>query len=272
MNELRIKEEINIMLTLEGRTCVFAGATGGDGIMSARELCKYGMNVIMLTHQMAQAQALMNEINEMNYKGKCLIVQDGKCQTPPKSDEEIFKDIYNTFGSIDVIICNTGDDGVEDSIDSVDTQTLLKSIDHLVGGSYTLLKSGLPYLRKSRAARVIFMTTVEGVKGGILESFSNAVAKGAVASLTKNCAARLAGEGINVNCIVKGPIERIKPEGIRDKDLPPIKDTTKFLTNVPAGRMGTAEDLAQAICYLASEEIGFTTGTFLDLSGGMNLL
>lgn len=259
-------------MTLEGRNCVFAGATGGDGVAAAKMLCQNGMNVIMMTHQMEQARALMDEINQMNWKGRCTAVLDGECQNPPKTDEEIFKEIYNEFGSIDVIISNTGDDGAEDSIDSVDTGTLLKSIDHLVGGSYKLLKNGLPYLRKSKAARVIFMTSVEGVKGGMMESFSNAVGKGAVLSLTKNCAARLAAENICVNCIAKGPVERIKPPSAGNTELPPRKDTRKFLAHVPAGRMGTAEDLAQAICYLASEEVAYTTGTVLDLSGGMNLV
>ncbi len=260
------------MYTLEGRTCVFAGATGGDGVEAAKALCRGGMNVVMMTHQLQQAEKVMDEINHENYKGKAYVVLDGLCQQPPKTDEEVFDEIYEKFGSIDVIICNTGDDGFEDSIDLVDTKMLLHSIDHLVGGSFSMLKNALPYLRKSKAARVIFMTTVEGVKGGILESFTNAVAKGAVLSLTKNCAARLAKENINVNCIAKGAIERLKACGIRGEEQLQKKDTRSFMSAIPIGRMGTAEDLAQAVCYLASEEISFTTGTVLDLSGGMNLM
>lgn len=105
-----------------------------------------------------------------------------------------------------------------------------------------------------------------------MESFSNAVAKGAVLSLTKNCAARLAVEHITVNCIAKGPIERIKPQQERVREMPPPKDTTEMVSSVPAGRKGTALELAQAICYLASEEAAYTTGTVLDVSGGMNVM
>ena len=258
-------------MMLEGRMCVFAGATGGDGVVAVIELCRGGMNVVMMTHQMGQAETLMNKINGMQLKGKCFVVQDGECQTPVKTDEIVYREIYERFGSIDVVISNTGDDGFEDSIDMVDTKNLLRGVDHLLGGSYTMLKNALPYLRKSKAARVIFMTTVEGVKGGVNESFVNAVAKGAVLSLTKNCAARLAVDNINVNCIAKGPIERLKPLLERDKSLPPVKDTTTFLDDVPMGRMGTPEDIAHAICYLASEESSYITGTVLDVSGGMNV-
>ena len=258
------------MQTLSGRTCIFAGASGGDGVEAVHALCKGGMNVIMMTHQPAQAQKLLDEIAQAGYPGKCVAVQDGSAQEPPVPDEEVFRQAAEIFGSIDVVISNTGGDGFEDSIDSVSQNQLLHEVGHLLGGSYNMLKCALPYLRKSAAPRVIFMTTVEGVRGGKLESFTNAVAKSAVLGLAKNCAARLAPEKINVNCISKGAIQRIphpqRPGG------PVDKDTSSFLPFIPQGRMGTAKDLAEAICFLASEESAYVTGTVLDLSGGLNLV
>lgn len=259
-------------MKLEGRTCVFAGASGGDGVAAVKALCANGMNVVMMTHQPAQAQRLIEEIAESGSAGTCVAVMDGNCQNPPKTDAEVYQEIFERFGSIDVVISNTGGDGMEDSIDTVDAENLLKDVNHLLGGSYGMLKAALPYLRKSKAPRVIFMTTVEGMRGGRLESFVNAVAKGAVWSLMKNCAARLMPEGITVNCISKGAIERLKPQGMDRPDQPAFKDTSVMLPHIPAGRMGTPEDLAQAICYLASEETSYLTGTTLDISGGLSLV
>ncbi|MBD5475023.1 MAG: SDR family oxidoreductase [Lachnospiraceae bacterium] len=258
------------MQTLEQRTCVFAGASGGDGVAAVKALCKGGMNVVMMTHQPAQAQELIKEMEKLEYPGKCEAMQDGKCQNPPISDAEVYRQIFEKYGSIDVVICNTGGDGFEDSIDSVDTELMMKEVGHLLGGSYSMLKCALPYLRQSRAPRVIFMTTVEGVRGGRLESFTNAVAKGAVAALGKNCAARLASEGITVNCIEKGAIERLPHNGADHG--PKFKDISGMLPLIPAGRMGTPEDLAQAICFLASEESSYVSGTVLDVSGGLSLV
>ena len=258
------------MQTLKGRTCIFAGASGGDGVAAVKALCAGGMNVAMMTHQPAQAQRLLDEIAAMNLPGQCVAVQDGSAQTPPIPDEQVFAQVAEKFGSIDVVICNTGGDGFEDSIDTVDSKQLLREIEHLMGGSYNMLKNALPWLRQSKAPRVIFMTTVEGARGGRLESFANAVAKGAVLSLMKNCAARLAPEKINVNCIQKGAIERLPhpphPGGPVDKDM------SALLPYIPQGRMGTPGDLAGAICYLASEESSYVTGTVLDLSGGLSLV
>lgn len=258
------------MQTLKNRTCIFAGASGGDGVDAVKALCAGGMNVVMMTHQPAQAQRLLDEIAEMHLPGKCVAVQDGSAQTPPIEDEEVFRQVAEQFGSIDVVISNTGGDGFEDSIDTVDKEQLLRDVNHLLGGSYGMLKCALPYLRKSAAPRVIFMTTVEGARGGKLESFVNAVAKGAVLSLTKNCAARLANERINVNCIQKGAITRLQPPP--HPGAPVFKDMTALLPFIPQGRMGTPQDLAEAICFLASEESAYITGTVLDLSGGLSLV
>lgn len=224
----------------------------------------------MMTHQPAQAQRLLDEIAGEGYPGICTAVQDGSVQSPPIADEEVFRRIHEQFGSIDVVISNTGGDSLEDSIDTVSREDLLRDVDHLLGGSYGMIKCALPYLRKSSAPRVILMTTVEGARGGRLESFTNAVAKGAVLALARNCAARLAPERINVNCIAKGAVERLAPP--KEPGMPQFKDMTALLPHIPQGRMGTPEDLAGAICFLASEESAYVMGTVLDLNGGMSLV
>lgn len=251
------------MQTLKGRTCVFAGATAGDGPETVKALCEGGMNVAVLTHRPQAAERLLKEIAAGDYEGECFVASgDGGKE---KTREESYKEIFEHFGSIDVIISNTGGDGKADSIETLETAALSRYMDHLVCGSFEMLKAGLPYLRKSLAPRVIFMTTVEGCAGGTYESMANAVAKGAVKALTLNAAARLAEEGITVNCISKGSIPRMEPipEG--------GADSSKRLPVIPMGRLGTQADLAGAICFLASEESGYITGQVLEVNGGLNL-
>lgn len=251
------------MQTLKGRTCVFAGATAGDGPKTVKALCAGGMNVAILSHQAQAAERLLKELEKSGYEGKCFVyASDGG---PERPREESYREIYERFGSIDVILCNTGGDGREDSIETLDPAVLSHSMSHLVCGSFEMLRAGLPYLKKSRAPRVIFMTTVEGCMGGTWESLSNAVAKGAVRALTLNAAARLAGAGITVNCVAKGSIPRMEPQPDGGVDL------SGRLPVIPMGRLGTQEDLAGAVCFLASEESGYITGQILELSGGLNL-
>jgi 3-oxoacyl-[acyl-carrier protein] reductase len=252
------------MQTLSGRTCVFAGATGGDGVDTVRELCKGGMNVIMMTHNEAHAIALKKEIEEAGYPGKCdYLTGDGEIL--PNGRNSLYQSIVDKYGSVDVVISNTGADGELKAIEDVTGDDLMKSITHLTKGSFNMLKTALPFLKESKAPRVIFMTTVEGITGGTYESFTNAVAKGAVASLTVNCASRLAQYGITVNAVAKGAIPRIDPphEGAPNPaDRLPI---------IPLGRLGTPVDLAQAICFIASEESSYITGELLNVSGGLRM-
>ena len=252
------------MQTLTGRTCIIAGGSGGDGVDTVKALCAGGMNVVMLTHQIAQAQELLDAAASAGYPGECIAMEG--VNGPAEQDPEVMRAIADRFGSIDVVVANTGTDGVRDDIETLDVEQLMRSIGHLAGGGFSMMQTALPYLKKSRAPRVIFMTTVEGIGGGTHESFANAVAKGAVQSLCVNAAARLARYGITVNCIAKGAIPRtvgyIEPDAPRPEEL---------LERIPLGRIGSPEDLAQAVCWLASEESAFVTGQTLYVAGGLQL-
>ncbi len=252
------------MQTLTGRTCLIAGGSGGDGVDIVKALVKGGMNVVMMTHQASQARDLVDEIAAGGYQGKCIAVE-GK-GGPAEKDPEIMAALEKEWGSIDVIIANTGADGKRDDIETLPVEELVKSMEHLAGGSFSMMQTALPFLKKSKAPRVIFMTTVEGINGGTHESFANAVAKGAVRSLIVNSAARLAKYGITVNGISKGAIPRTV--GHIDPDSPKPEE---ILDKIPLGRIGSPKDLAEVVCFLASEESSFVTGEIINAAGGLQL-
>lgn len=250
------------MQTLSGRTCVIAGGSAGDGIDTVRELCRAGMNVVVMTHQAERARALVEEINGLGFAGVCEAVGATE-HGPAEEDAEIYRYIEEKYGSVDVVISNTGDTGPAKEMEKLQREELLKEVDHLVSGAFQMAMAALPFLRRSKAPRIILMSSVEGVRGGRTGSFANAVAKGAVHAMALNMAARLAQERITVNCIAKGAIPRA--EGIRPGNV----DPEAFLPHIPMGRLGSAGDLAQLICYLASEEAGYVTGQTVCVSGGL---
>ncbi len=250
------------MQTLSGRTCVFSGATGGDGIETVKALCAGGMNVVMMTHNIPAAEKLMAEVAASGAPGKCVYFAGGKREDgPAEENPALYQQIEEQFGSVDVIISNTGGPGREVDMEDVTGEELSRELNHLCVGAFKTVLAALPFLRRSAAPRIILMSSVEGEIGGTEESFPVAVAKGAVLSLTKNIAARVAKDGITVNCIGKGCITRL---GARPDD----KDLNTLLPLIPMGRLGTAQDLANIICFLASEESGYMTGQCLTLSGG----
>ncbi len=252
------------MQTLINRVCVMSGATAGDGVAVVKALCRGGMTVVMMTHSPERAASLVEEINALGYPGRCLAMA-GEGERPAEEDPAVYRRVQEMFGSVDVVISNTGGFGREAAIEDTTDEEFAFELDHLVGGSFRTLKAALPALRQSRAPRVIFMSTVEGTNGGVHQSFCNSVAKGGVRALTVNAAARLAAEGITVNCVAKGGIPRI--DGMRPGDA----DPAAFLSRTPMGRLGTPEDLGESICFLASEESAYITGQTIALDGGYSL-
>ena len=253
------------MQTLKGRTAVFAGATAGDGRDTVKALCAGGMNVVMMTHNRRAAEELIEEVQSMDAPGACVFCAGGEGEGPAEENSAVYQELLERFGSIDVVIANTGADGHRDDIETLPPEELQRSLNHLVLGAFKMLQTALPYLKQSRAPRVILMSTVEGVHGGTHESLANAVAKGAVEALALNAAARLAPYGITVNCIAKGAIPRV--EGVRPGD----PDPAERLPVIPMKRLGSPADLAGAVTFLASEESAYLTGQILELSGGLNL-
>ncbi len=252
------------MQTLKGRTCVIAGGSGGDGAETVKELCRGGMNVAVLTHQASQAQTLVDEIAQAGYPGTCIALEG--TSGPAEHDPKIMQQIVDRFGSIDVMIANTGADGHKDSIETIDVHEMMHEVEHLAGGGFAMMQTMLPYLKKSRVPRIIFMTTVEAVQGGTHESFVNAIAKGTVQAMMLNSASRLAAYGITVNSIAKGAVCRTV--GHRDADAP---SPYELQDRIPLGRVGMPIDLANAVCFLASEESSFVTGQTIYAAGGLQL-
>ena len=107
------------MQTLVGRTCVFAGATAGDGVAAVKALCAGGMNVVMVTHQAQRAAALVEEINLMGLPGKCEAI-GVTTEGPAEKSARVYEDLEKKYGSVDVIISNTGDTGSDKAMEELE--------------------------------------------------------------------------------------------------------------------------------------------------------
>lgn len=133
------------MQTLAGRTAVFAGATGGDGRDSVKALCAGGMNVAIMTHNAPEAERLIAEVKAADLPGGCIYFSGGSGQAAAEENAAVYAEVFKRFGSLDVVISNTGANGHIDSIESLTAQELLKSLDHLAVGAFKMLQTALPY-------------------------------------------------------------------------------------------------------------------------------
>jgi 3-oxoacyl-[acyl-carrier protein] reductase len=257
------------MLTLKGRTMIITGGAGNNGLAIIRRVLENGMNVGILSSTHAKAQAAVQKLGD---EFKDQVMGWGQHPGSPENrgvypegatQADVLKMIYDRFGSIDVVVNGAGGHKHK-NMEETDRDYWHRSMD-LLEGAFFNIKFALPYLEKSKAPRVINLTTCEGRNGGYDFCPAFAAARGGLISLTTALAGELGPKGITVNCVVLGPIEGDVPE----EDLMTEEKRALVLAKTPLGRLGVPEDAAGAVCFLASEEASFINGAVLDVNGGM---
>ena len=131
--------------------------------------------------------------------------------------------------------------------------------------AFRLSRGVLRGMMKARWGRIISVTSIVGVTGNPGQG-NYAASKAGLIGMSKSLAGEVAGRGITVNCIAPGFIETAMTEKLPDAQK------EKLLAGIPAGRMGTAREIASAAVYLASAEAGYTTGATLHVNGGMAMI
>ena len=130
-------------------------------------------------------------------------------------------------------------------------------------GTFLIIQQSVKFLEKSNAPRIINISSNSGRMGGFENGMAYSASKGGIIAMTYGIARQLAPKKITVNCVAPGTIESDMLNA-RDEDT-----KKRLLTRFPIGRFGTSDEVASAVCYFASEESGFTTGSVLDVNGGL---
>ncbi len=248
----------NQVLTLAGRTAVVTGGSRNIGFAIAKKFAKFGMNV-----------AILSQSEESANKASCEINKDGGISIGIKCDvsdvNSVVKglsDVFNKFGSIDVLVNSAGVLDMS-KIDEMTIEHWDKVMSINLRGSFLMIQKSLKYLEKSKAPRIINISSNSGRMGGFENGMAYSASKGGIIAMTYGIARQLAPKRITVNCIAPGTIESDMLKA-RDEET-----KTRLLNRFPIGRFGTSDEVASAVCYFASEESGFTTGAVLDVNGGL---
>ena len=265
------------MLTLKGRTMIITGGAGNDGTAIVKMALASGMNVALMSGFHQKAQDAIQRILEENPEYKDRLI--GFAQNPQAKLEwnmeaapEIYKPdskmpdvhrwIYERFGSIDVVV-NAKGGHIRYGMEETD-QTIWRHSMEVVESAFVNVKLALPYLKKSKAPRVINITTCDVRHGGWANDPSFAAARGGLEALTYEMAKELGPYGITSNIILIGHIEKDVPD--EDTLEPAVRE--KLLSATPLGRLGEPKDVVAAAEFLMSEEAGFVNGARIDVNGG----
>ena len=179
----------------------------------------------------------------------------------PESIKEAFGKAIERRGPIDVLVNNAGitRDGLAVRMKKSDWDAVLRTN---LDGAFLAIQQVLPGMMRNRRGRIINISSVVGQAGSAGQA-NYAASKAALIGLSKSLAQEMGSRGITVNVVAPGYIATDMT-----KDLPEER-RQKILAGIPLGRIGTVEDVAAAVRFLASEEAGYITGQVLAVNGGM---
>ena len=245
------------MFDLTGKSALVTGASGGIGAEIARALHGAGASVALHGTRVAPLEELAAELGERAHVTPADLSDATAVEALPKAASE-------AMGSLDVLVNNAGitRDNLFMRMSAEEWETVLNVN---LTSAFRLSKAVLRGMMKARWGRIIGITSVVGVTGNLGQG-NYAAAKAGMIGMSKSLAQEVASRNVTVNCIAPGFIETAMTDKLTDDQKASIMGV------IPAGRMGTAQEIAAATLYLASPEASYVTGQTLHVNGGMAMI
>jgi len=240
-------------LGLRGKTAIVCGASSGLGLASAEALADEGANVAMFARRREELESNADRIGALAVRGDVTNAAD---------IERLVSKTVEAFGGIDIVVWNGGGPPASKASEITDEQ-LEAAFELLLVPAVRLVRLSLPHLEQSTAGRVLCITSV-AVKEPVGHlALSNTIRPG-LTGWAKTLARELGPKGITVNCVAPGRIDTPRMAELYGPDGPPAAE----LEQIPLGRIGTAREFGDVVCFLASERAAYVSGTTILVDGG----
>ena len=245
-------------LSSPSQIALVTGASRGIGAAIALELARQGMRVVGTATSAAGAANISAALSAFpGCRGEVLDVTDGP------AGEAVINAITQSEGSLHVLVNNAG----------ITRDTLLMRmkdadwdavIDANLKGVFRMTRAVSRTMMKQRYGRIVNITSVVGAMGNAGQA-NYAASKAGVAGMTRALARELGSRGITVNCVAPGFIETDMTAALS------AEQQAALMAQIPAGRLGQAQEVAQLVAYLASPQAGYVSGQEIHINGGMHM-
>jgi NAD(P)-dependent dehydrogenase (short-subunit alcohol dehydrogenase family) len=244
-------------MLLKETVAIVTGAASPRGIGKAtgRRFVQEGGHVVVLDLDAGQAAQAAADLGPGNLGLACDVRDPARCRA-------VVNEVLGQFGRIDILVNNAGV-SQPDRLMEITQENFDLVIDVSLRGSLNMAQAVVPSMQERRSGAIISIGSVAAqIGGGIFGGPHYSAAKGGIHSLTKSMARELAPYNIRANAVAPGTIDTDIFAGKLDGKKQEI------IANIPLGRLGTADDIAKACLFLASDLSAYITGLILDVNGG----
>ena len=245
-------------IQLNGKVALVTGASRGIGAVVACRLAQAGAKVGVNYHTSSEAAEIIVDL--VNKSGGDALLVGGDVSQEDNA-ERVVKELVDYYGSIDILVNNAGinKDQLLIRMKSEDFDSVM---DVNLRGAFLCTRFAMTHMIRQRSGRVINMSSVVGLSGNPGQA-NYAAAKAGLVGLTKAVAREVASRNVTVNALAPGYITTAMVDELNEETQ------EKILSNIPMGRFGTPEDVAEAVVFLASDGASYITGQVLTIDGGM---
>lgn len=245
------------MFDLTGKTALVTGATGGIGGAIARALHAQGATVAISGTRREVLDTLAAELKERVHVLPCNLSDSAEV-------EELVPSAEKKMGQLDILVANAGitRDNLFVQLRDEDWNDV---INVNLTATFRLARAATKLMMRKRFGRIIGITSVVGVTGNAGQ-VNYAASKAGLIGMMKSIGAEYARRNVTANCIAPGFITTAMTDALNEKQREGV------LGKVPAGRLGTPEDIGAAAVYLASNEANYVTGQTIHVNGGMAMI
>ena len=243
------------MLELEDKVAIVTGGNQGIGRATALRLAEAGAKVVVASRNQVRNRQVAAEIEQRFQRQAVPLAVD---VAERQAVEALVEKVIEEFGHVDVLVNNAGICRLSQPFEELEDAAWDAVLDVNVKGVLHCVRAVIPLFKEQKAGKIVNVASLAGEVGGIATAADYVASKAAVIGLTKSLARYLGPYQVNVNAVAPGFIRTSMTEAMQID-----------VGGIPLRSVGEPEDVAEAICFLASSRSRYITGTTLDVNGGL---